>query len=64
MTEYATAMGALVATLMNVTLDLPVGVIPFNQTIYQFDAVDIDNHTVSMNKYRGKVVMIVNVASE
>jgi len=57
-------MGAVVATLMNVTLDLPVGVVPFNQTIYQFNAVDIDNHEVSMNKYRGKVVMIVNVASE
>jgi hypothetical protein len=52
MTEYVTAMGAVVATLMNVTLDLPAGVVPFNQTIYQFDAVDIDNRMWSMNKYR------------
>jgi len=40
-----------------------VGVVPYNQTIYQFTAADIDGQMVSMNKYRGKVVMIVNVAS-
>jgi len=32
-------------------------------TIYQFSALDIDNNTVSMNKYRNQVVMIVNVAA-
>jgi hypothetical protein len=33
-------------------------------TIYQFSALDIDNNTVSMNKYRNKVVLIVNVAAD
>jgi len=34
------------------------------QTIYQFTAKDIDGNDVSLEKYRGKVSLIVNVASQ
>jgi len=33
-------------------------------SIYDFNVVDIDGNEVSMEKYRGHVVIIVNVASE
>jgi len=33
-------------------------------SIYDFDVKDIDGKKVSMSKYRGKVLLIVNVASE
>ncbi len=33
-------------------------------SIYDFDVVDIDGKSVSMSKYKGKVLLIVNVASE
>jgi len=32
--------------------------------IYGFTATDIDGNDVSMGKYRGKVVLVVNVASK
>ena len=32
--------------------------------IYQFHALDIDGNDVKMDKYRGRVVLMVNVASE
>ncbi|KAI6209987.1 Glutathione peroxidase [Aphelenchoides besseyi] len=35
-----------------------------NSSIYQFQAVDADGNVVSMEKYRGKVVIFVNVASD
>jgi hypothetical protein len=35
-----------------------------DNTIYQFTAKDSDGNDVSFEKYRGKVVVIVNVASE
>ena len=31
---------------------------------YDFSAIDIDNREVSMSKYRGKVVLVVNTASK
>jgi len=34
-----------------------------SHSIYQFSAKDVDGNDVSMEKYRGKVVMFVNVAS-
>ncbi|KAH7721147.1 glutathione peroxidase [Aphelenchoides avenae] len=33
-------------------------------TIYQYTAKDIDGNDVSLDKYKGKVVMVVNVASK
>ena len=33
-------------------------------SIYDFDVIDIDGKSVSMSKYKGKVLLIVNVASE
>jgi hypothetical protein len=33
-------------------------------TIYEFSAVDIDGNDVSLEKYRGHVCIIVNVASK
>jgi len=33
-------------------------------SIYDFNVTDIDGKTVSMSKYMGKVLLIVNVASE
>ena len=33
-------------------------------SIYNFDVIDIDGKSVSMSKYKGKVLLIVNVASE
>ena len=34
------------------------------ENIYGFNALDIDGNDVSMSKYKGKVVLIVNVATE
>lgn len=34
-----------------------------NKTIYNFKMKDIDGKDVSLNKFKGKVVMVVNVAS-
>jgi len=34
------------------------------KTIYDFTVKDIHNKKVNLSKYRGKVVLIVNVASE
>ena len=33
-------------------------------TIYDFNAVDIDGQEVSMSKYKGKLLLIINVASQ
>lgn len=33
-------------------------------SIYDFTAVDIDGNEVSLDKYKGHVVLIVNVASK
>jgi len=33
-------------------------------SIYDFNVIDIDGNEVSMEKYRGHVLIIVNVASE
>ncbi len=38
-------------------------VVPGNKTIYDFKMKDIDGKDVSLSDYKGKVVMIVNVAS-
>lgn len=35
-----------------------------DQTVYQFSALDIDGNPVSLSAYAGKVILIVNVASE
>ncbi|KAF7634073.1 Glutathione peroxidase [Meloidogyne graminicola] len=35
-----------------------------NKTIYDFEAKDIDGYDTKLNKYKGRVVLIVNVASE
>ncbi|CAL1540069.1 unnamed protein product [Lymnaea stagnalis] len=34
------------------------------KSIYEFSALDIDGNNVSLEKYRGKVCLIVNVASK
>ncbi|KZS06158.1 putative Glutathione peroxidase [Daphnia magna] len=34
------------------------------QSIYDFTAVDIDGNTVSLDRYKGHVCIIVNVASK
>jgi glutathione peroxidase-family protein len=39
-------------------------VIPANSTVYSFTVNDIDGHVVPLNRYKGKVVLIVNVASK
>jgi hypothetical protein len=38
--------------------------VPSDKTIYSFRAKNIDGEEVSLEKYRGKVVIIVNTASE
>jgi glutathione peroxidase len=35
-----------------------------NQSIYEFNAKDINNQDVSLSQYKGKVLLIVNVASQ
>ena len=35
-----------------------------NMSIYNFNVSDIDSKEISMSKYKGKVLLIVNVASE
>lgn len=48
--------------LITVTL---VSLLPLSaQSIYDFTMNDIDGNPVSLSKYKGKVVMIVNVASK
>ena len=37
--------------------------VPMSKTIYDFKMKDIDGKEVSLADYKGKVVMIVNVAS-
>lgn len=37
---------------------------PTSQTLYDFDARLIDGRTVSMSAFRGKVVLVVNTASQ
>ncbi|KAH7697875.1 glutathione peroxidase [Aphelenchoides avenae] len=52
----------VIAATLNVTFgdsDVPV-----SDTIYQFSAKTTDGDTVSLDKYKGKVVLIVNVASK
>jgi hypothetical protein len=34
------------------------------KTIYEFDAKDIHGNDVSLSKYKGKVCLVVNVASK
>lgn len=34
------------------------------KTVYDFSAVDIDGNKVSLDRYRGHVLIIVNVASK
>lgn len=37
---------------------------PADASIYNFTVTDIDGHDVKLDKYKGKVLMIVNVASK
>lgn len=45
-------------------LALAVSAQAADKTVYQFKMKDIDGKTVSLSKYKGKVLMIVNVASK
>lgn len=37
---------------------------PMAKTIYDFSVTDIDGHKVSLKKFKGKVLVVVNVASK
>ena len=37
---------------------------PVNESIYEFPVTDIDGNEMSLEKYKGKVILIVNVASK
>lgn len=37
---------------------------PINETLYEFPVTDIDGNEMSLEKYKGKVILIVNVASK
>ena len=50
----------LLVFLMTLSLDAKEN----TMSIYDFDVIDIDGKSVSMSKYKGKVLLIVNVASE
>jgi glutathione peroxidase len=54
---------AAIAMLLMPFLHLQAQV-PMDQTIYQFTMDDISGKPVSLKQYEGKVVLIVNVASE
>ncbi|MFN8309156.1 MAG: glutathione peroxidase [Chitinophagales bacterium] len=40
-----------------------LALVPSGNSIYKFSVTDINNHTVSLSEYSGKVVVIINVAS-
>ena len=35
-----------------------------SETVYQFEAKDSQGRSVSLNNFRGKVILVVNVASK
>lgn len=41
-----------------------VGSVPTSQSIYSYDVTTIDGKTISMDTYKGEVLLIVNVASQ
>ena len=43
----------------NITINLK----DFSQSIYDYNIISIDGDSVSMSKYKGKKILIVNVAS-
>jgi glutathione peroxidase len=53
---------ALAGSQNLVVTNLPVA--PPEETIYSFTMTDIDGHKVPLKKYRGKVLLVVNVASK
>ncbi|KHN73511.1 Glutathione peroxidase 1 [Toxocara canis] len=54
----------LFALLVTCQMLLQVVAIDFSAPVYQFTVVDADGKKVSLEKYRGKVLLIVNVASQ
>jgi len=58
------SLGLTLARVVGVAACATYGTATAASTIYDFTAKDIDGKTVSMDKYRGKVVMVVNVASK
>jgi len=46
------------------TMSAPTGSWQTAKSIYEFSAKDIDGNEVSLEKYRGNVVIITNVASQ
>lgn len=62
---FLTALSQALVVLQNVTSNQNNSreIIPLNETIYHFNATDIDGNEVAMEKYRGKVTLILNVAS-
>jgi len=45
-------------------MSAPTGSWQTAKSIYEFSAKDIDGNEVSLEKYRGNVVIITNVASQ
>jgi len=45
-------------------MSTPTGDWQTARSIYEFSAMDIDGNMVSLEKYRGNVVIITNVASK
>lgn len=59
--------GALLAVMLYFafsTTSAPTEDLQTATSIYNFSATDIDGNTVSLEKYRGNVVIITNVASK
>lgn len=55
---------SVILSLLLQTMSAPVEDWQSAKSIYEFSAVDIDGNEVSLEKYRGNVVIITNVASK
>ena len=61
-TSLSTMMHKIIFTI--ITMFLVLNVEAKEMSIYDFEVVTIDGEKVSMSQYKGKVLLIVNVASE
>lgn len=55
---------ALLFSVLLQAMSAPTEDLQTATSIYNFSATDIDGNTVSLEKYRGNVVIITNVASK
>lgn len=60
---HPVSIALLLAGCQNLAVSVPPAD-PSAKTIYDFTMTDIDGHKVPLKKYKGKVILVVNVASK